>query len=244
SSLIAPINSSSWLCTSTVPLTALRNVVFIPSVVAESSLNFVSKLSGIACATMLSAAFLTELAFPSSPITIPSPVYSPISLNTLDGDFIFSKFLAPFTASPTTTFAEFTKSLEFLLCPVIIPSIKALPALTISLTNPLIALGIDPSLSFTVLTDSVILSLLPFFSFRNVFLAEEIILDAFEINDVSIQDILSTAACLASDILFEILVLISANFCLMVFHICLAKLDMIVFIACHIFDNKSFNISI
>src|SRR5699024_4712589 len=119
-----------------------------------------------------------------------------------------------------------------------------LPALTISLTNPLIAPGIDPTLSFTVLTDSVILSLIPFFTFRNVFLAEEIILDPFEINDVSIPDILFTASCLASDILFVILVLISSFFCLMVFHICLAKLDMIVFIAYHIFDNKSFNISI
>src|SRR5699024_14251 len=178
------------------------------------------------------------------PITIPSPVYSPISLNTLDGDFIFSKFLAPATASPTTPFAEFTKSVALFLIPVIIPPIKSLPALTMSLTNPLIAPGIEPTLSFTVFTDSVILSLIPFFTFRNVFLAEEIILDPFVINDVSIPDILSTAACLASAILFEILVLISVNFCLMVFHICLAKLDMIVFIACHIFDNKSFNLFI
>ena len=94
----------------------------------------------------------TFLPLSLRPICIPCIVYCPISLNTLDGECIPNRLLAPFTALDTTPLAALTNEPAMFLIPFIIPLIRSAPADTIAPTNDLAALTAFDTPDVTALT--------------------------------------------------------------------------------------------
>src|SRR5690625_1048428 len=188
-------------------------------------------MSGIALSVIACDAFSTILPVLSIPIANPSPVNTPISINTRDGDLVLSRPLALFTTPPTTPVTASMASLPICLIPFINPATKFLPTSTMSPKNSITLPGISPIFSPTTVTASVNLSLMPFLSSSNLSFTVVTISCALLIALVTISVNLLTSAVLASCSLFVMLVLISLNLFLMFVSISCALLIAFCFIS-------------